>query len=30
MYRKTYVEVNLDNIHNNVKNIINKYNSYKR
>ena len=29
MYRKTYVEINLDNIENNVKNIINKYNNYK-
>ncbi|MGM9877106.1 MAG: alanine racemase [Bacilli bacterium] len=29
MYRKTYVEVDLDNIGNNVKNIINKYNNYK-
>lgn len=29
MYRKTYVEVNLDNINNNVRAIINKYNSYK-
>ena len=29
MYRKTYVEVNLTNISNNVKNIIKKYNDYK-
>ena len=29
MYRKTYVEVDLDNIGNNVKNIIKKYNDYK-
>lgn len=29
MYRKTYVEVDLDNIGKNVKNIINKYNDYK-
>ena len=29
MYRKTYVEINLDNIENNVKNIIKKYNNYK-
>lgn len=29
MYRKTYVEVNLDNIENNVQNILNKYNTYK-
>ena len=29
MYRKTYVEINLDNISNNVKNIIKKYNNYK-
>ena len=29
MYRKTYVEVNLDNLKNNVKNIINYYNNYK-
>ena len=25
MYRKTYIEINLDNISNNVKNIIKKY-----
>ena len=29
MYRKTFVEVNLDNISNNVKNIIKKYPDYK-
>ena len=29
MYRKTYVEVNLDNLKNNVKNIVNYYNNYK-
>ena len=29
MYRKTFVEVNLDNISNNVKNIIRKYPNYK-
>ena len=29
MYRKTFVEINLDNISNNVKNIIKKYNNYK-
>ncbi len=29
MYRKTYVEINLDNISNNVKNIIKKYPNYK-
>ena len=29
MYRKTYVEVNIDNLKNNVKNIINYYNDYK-
>jgi len=29
MYRKTYVEVDLDNISNNVKNIIKKYSDYK-
>jgi len=29
MYRKTYVEINLNNISNNVKNIISKYNNYK-
>ena len=29
MYRKTYVEVNIDNLKNNVKNIINYYNNYK-
>ena len=29
MYRKTYVEINLNNIENNVKNIIKKYNNYK-
>ena len=28
MYRKTYVEVNIDNLKNNVKNIINYYNNY--
>lgn len=28
MYRKTYVEINLDNIANNTKEIINKYNNY--
>ena len=29
MYRNTYVEVNLKNIENNVKSLINKYNGYK-
>ena len=29
MYRKTYVEVNLDNLSYNIKNIINTYNNYK-
>ena len=29
MYRKTYIEVNLDNISNNVKTIIRRYNDYK-
>lgn len=29
MYRNTYVEINLKNIENNVKNLINKYNDYK-
>lgn len=29
MYRKTYVEINLDNLKNNVKNIINYYGNYK-
>ena len=29
MYRKTFMEVNIDNITSNVKNIINKYNDYK-
>lgn len=29
MYRNTYVEINLDNIENNVKNIINYYSDYK-
>ena len=29
MYRKTYVEVNIDNLKNNVKNIVNYYNNYK-
>ena len=29
MYRKTYIEINLDNISNNVKNIIKKYSDYK-
>ena len=29
MYRNTYVEVNLKNIENNVKKLINKYNDYK-
>ena len=28
MYRKTYVEVNIDNLKNNVKNIVNYYNNY--
>ena len=28
MYRKTYVEVNIDNLKNNVKNIVNYYNDY--
>lgn len=29
LYRKTYVEINLKNIQNNVSKIINKYNNYK-
>ena len=29
MYRKTFMEVNIDNITSNVKNIIEKYNDYK-
>ena len=29
MYRKTYVEVNIDNLKNNVKNIVNYYNDYE-
>lgn len=29
MYRKTYVEVNLDNLKSNVKNIVNYYNNYE-
>ena len=29
MYRKTYVEINIDNLKNNVKNIINYYNNYQ-
>lgn len=29
MYRKTFVEINLDNLYNNVKNLINKYNNYE-
>lgn len=29
MFRKTYVEVNLDNLKSNVKNIINHYNNYE-
>ena len=29
MYRKTYVEINIDNLKNNVENIINYYNDYK-
>ncbi len=29
MFRKTYVEVNIDYLKNNVKNIINNYNNYK-
>ena len=29
MYRKTYVEVNIDNLKDNVKNIINYYKDYK-
>ena len=28
LYRKTYVEINLDNLENNVKNIIKHYNDY--
>lgn len=28
MYRKTYVEINIDNLKNNVKNIVNYYNNY--
>lgn len=29
MYRKTYVEINIDNLKNNVKNILNYYNNYE-
>ena len=29
MYRKTYVEVNIDNLKNNVENILNYYNNYE-
>lgn len=29
MYRKTYVEINIDNLKNNVKNIVEYYNNYK-
>ena len=29
MYRKTYIEINLDNISHNVKNVIKKFNDYK-
>lgn len=29
MYRKTYVEISIDNLKNNVKNIVNYYNNYK-
>lgn len=29
MYRKTYVEINIDNLKSNVKNIVNYYNNYK-
>ena len=29
MYRNTYVEIDLKNINNNVKNLINKFNNYK-
>ena len=29
MYRKTYVEINLDNLKNNVKNIVSYYNDYR-
>ena len=29
MYRKTYIEVNLDNICHNVKNIVETFNDYK-
>ena len=29
MFRKTYVEVNIDNLKNNVKNIVNYYNDYQ-
>ena len=29
MYRKTYVEINIDNLKDNVKNIINYYNNYE-
>ena len=29
MYRKTYVEVNIDNLKSNVENIVNNYNEYK-
>ena len=28
MYRKTYVEVNIDNLKRNIKNIVNYYNNY--
>ena len=29
MYRKTFVEVNIDHLKDNVSNIIKKYNNYK-
>ena len=29
MYRKTFVEVNIDSLKENVSNIIKKYNNYK-
>ena len=29
MYRKTYVEVNIDNLKSNVENIVKNYNEYK-
>ena len=29
MYRKTYIEVNIDNLQSNIKNLINKFNNYE-